>query len=771
MNYIQIGIFFLQGTLIALLLLFLFNLRKKLGIGLLFACLGLFQFMQVFLSSTVYVKIANNLLVSPGSSVFFTASLFAILLIYIKEDASETRKIIYALLITNIAIAVLITTFNWNIEDPSTYNPLNVTTNLFDNSAWVLLVGTIALFLDALLIIIVYEYISKRLPFLFWNICLTMLIAITFDTFFFSLISFFKSKQLGVIITSGLISKGVFTIFYSILFYIYLKFFETKEYDTHYFKIKDLFKTLTYRQKFEMARLDVIKTSEEIRKNEIKYQTLTNISPVGVFHTREDGYTTFVNPKWCEISGMTEKDALGSGWLKSVHPDDVKNIKTNWELATLQKQKSNTEYRFLLKDGSIKWVLGQAVPEYNSQQEIIGYVGTITDITEIKLYQQEQIKLKEKAEESNRLKSAFLANMSHEIRTPMNGILGFTGLLQDEKISIEKQQKYLEVIEKSGKRMLNLIDDIISISKIESGIVSITTEEFNINEHLAYELRFFKPEAEAKGLQLTMHTALPTNEAFIKLDKEKFVSVLTNLIKNAIKYTEKGSIDFGYIQTKNTLEFYVKDTGIGVPIYKQDAIFERFIQADIDDKMARQGIGLGLSISKAYIQLLGGKLWLESVENEGSTFYFSIPNNSTIGENNNSIQQHFNTNIEQEVKKIKVLIVEDDETSKLLLQILFLNLTCEVLHVKSGIEAIKTCKENPDINLILMDIRLPKMDGYEATKQIRTFNKNVIIIAQTAHALTGDKEKSLKAGCNEYLTKPIIKDDLLKIIKRYFVTL
>ena len=628
MNYSQIGIFFLQGSLVSILILFLFNLRKKLGIGLLFACLGLFQFMQVFLSSTVYVKIAKNLLVSPGSSVLFTATLFAILLIYIKEDASETRKIIYALLITNIAMSLLLKTFSWSLEDPTTYNPLNISTIIFNNNAWVLFVGTLTLFLDSILIIIIYEFISKHLSKLFLNICLTMFLVVCFDAIFFSIFSFWNNDQLGVIITSSLISKSVFTVFYSIIFYFYLKFFETKEYDTHYFKIKDLFQTLTYKQKFEIARLDVIKTSEEVKINEIKYQTLTNISPVGVFHTRNDGYTTFVNPRWCEISGLSANEALGSGWLKSVHPDDIETIKTNWGKATLQKLKSKTEYRFLLKDGSIKWVLGQAVPEYDSQNKIIGYVGTITDITEIKIYQQEQIKLKEKAEESNRLKSAFLANMSHEIRTPMNGILGFTGLLQNKNLSSDKQKTYLKVIEKSGKRMLNLINDIISISKIESGTVSMNTEELNINEQMEYEFTFFKQEAEDKGIHLSFKTALSSQDSIIKIDKEKFVSILTNLIKNAIKYSDNGSIEFGYTKKIKTLEFYVKDQGIGIPIDKQKAVFERFIQADIDDKMAREGIGLGLSISKAYTKLLNGKLWVESTENIGSTFYFSIPYNN-----------------------------------------------------------------------------------------------------------------------------------------------
>ncbi|MBI9039538.1 MAG: PAS domain S-box protein, partial [Bacteroidales bacterium] len=414
--------------------------------------------MQVFLASTVYVEIAQNFLVSPGSSVLFTASLFAVLIIYIKEDASETRKIIYALLITNIIMSLLIESFGWNIKESSTYNPFNISTNLFDNSAWVLFVGTVALFLDSLLIIIIYEFISRYLTRLFLQICSTMLIVVSFDTFFFSILAFWNYNNLNTILVSGLISKGVFVIFYSIIFSIYLRYFDTKQFNTNYFKINDVFKPLTYRQKFEIVSLDAIKSSEEVKLKENKYQTLTNISPVGIFHTRVDGYTTFVNPKWCEISGLSMNEALGNGWLKAVHPDDIEQIKNEWELATIQKRKSESQYRFLLIDGSIKWVLGRAVPEFNNQNQIIGYIGTITDITDLKQYQHEQITLRKKAEESDRLKTAFLCNMSHEIRTPMNGILGFAGLLKEPHLTDKEQQEYIQLIEKSGARMLNIIN-------------------------------------------------------------------------------------------------------------------------------------------------------------------------------------------------------------------------------------------------------------------------------------------------------------------------
>jgi signal transduction histidine kinase len=215
--------------------------------------------------------------------------------------------------------------------------------------------------------------------------------------------------------------------------------------------------------------------------------------------------------------------------------------------------------------------------------------------------------------------------MSHEIRTPMNGILGFAELLKEPNLTGEEHDMYLEIIEKSGVRMLNIINDIVSISKIEAGLMKLNWEESNINEQIDFIYTFFKPEVEGKKMVFSCHKGLPSNEALIKTDREKLYAILTNLVKNGIKYSEKGSIELGYTKEENHLEFYVKDTGIGIPEYRQDAIFERFIQADIADKMAQQGAGLGLSISKAYVEMMGGKIWVDSEIGKGSTFYFTLP--------------------------------------------------------------------------------------------------------------------------------------------------
>ena len=237
---------------------------------------------------------------------------------------------------------------------------------------------------------------------------------------------------------------------------------------------------------------------------------------------------------------------------------------------------------------------------------------------------------KEKAEESDKLKSAFLANMYHEIRTPMNGILGFADLLKEPGLKSEKQQKYIKVLEKSGTRLLNTINDIIDISKIHSGQVKVNLSETNINKQIEKIYNFFKPEADSKGINFVYKNSLPTKEAYFLTDCEKIYTVLIHLVKNAIKYTDKGSIEFGYggiksATSRTQLLFFVKDTGIGVPKNRNEAIFENFIQADIDDKMALQGNGLGLSITKAYVELLEGKIWAESNEGRGAKFYFTLP--------------------------------------------------------------------------------------------------------------------------------------------------
>ena len=297
---------------------------------------------------------------------------------------------------------------------------------------------------------------------------------------------------------------------------------------------------------------------------------------------------------------------------------------------------NSIESLLVTKDGrTIPFYLTGNRFEANNQ---LYYLGFGIDITEQKQMESELINAKERAEESDRLKSAFLANMSHEIRTPMNGILGFANLLKEPGLTGEEQQNYLSIIEKSGARMLNIINEIIDISKIESGQMLISYSNTNINKQVDDLFSFFKPDANSKSIEITYLKSLPGNNAIVQTDSEKLYAILSNLIKNAIKYTNSGSIEFGYtvIESEKSvslkrkpasmlLEYYVKDTGIGISKDRQEAVFERFVQADIEDKMARQGAGLGLTISRAYVEMLGGKIWVESEPGKGTVFYFTSP--------------------------------------------------------------------------------------------------------------------------------------------------
>ncbi|KAA1245998.1 histidine kinase dimerization/phospho-acceptor domain-containing protein [Aquimarina sp. RZ0] len=617
-NFYQLSIFLLQGFVVSLMILVLFHLRKIFGFGLLYTTIGMFQFMQVFMASTVYFEISKDMLISPGSSILFSASLFTILLFYIKEDATITRRLIYGLVIANIALSILLVFFRINIEGANMYNTFNISIDFFNTNVYILFFGTFMLFVDSILIIFVFEFISKYISNLFLRICLTMILILGLDAIIFSLGSFWNSENLQNILLYGIVSKGVAAIYFSILFTIYLRYFQQDIYDSKYATFKDVYHSLTYRQKLEEAE-KVIQISEN------RYQTLTDISPVGVFMTEANGKTTFVNKKWCEISGLSYEEALDDGWLDAVHPEDREKLKSGWYDDAGKRDSSHAKYRFLRSDGTIKWVLGQAIPEYNEKNQIIGYVGTTTDITELKLYEIELNKMKDKAEESDRLKSAFLANMSHEIRTPMNGIMGFAELLKEPVLTGDEQKLYIDLIEESGARMLNIIRDIIDISKIESGQVKIFLSDVNINEQVEYLYHFFKPEADRKELQLSFCNSLENELAIIKTDKEKFNAILTNLVKNAIKYTHEGSISFGYQKKGEFLQFFIKDTGIGIAENRQKAIFERFVQADIHNNYAIEGAGIGLSIAKAFTEILEGKIWLKSIKDTGSTFYFTIP--------------------------------------------------------------------------------------------------------------------------------------------------
>ena len=514
-------------------------------------------------------------------------------------------------------------------------------------------------------------------------------------------------------------------------------------------------------------------------------------SKVSVLITNNNGIIEYANPYFTQLSGYTSEEYIGQNpsVLKSgFHTTSF--YAEFWE--TIKSGKTwEGEFYNLKKDGTYYWENAIVSPIQNDENVITHFVAIKTDITAAKQMLEDLKTAKEKAEENERLKSAFLANMSHEIRTPMNGILGFAGLLKEPKLSGEEQQEYIGIIEKSGVRMLNIINDVIAISKVESGQMKTFVSPTNVNEQIQYIYNFFKPEAEQKGIHIVFKNSLTDKEVIVKTDKEKLYAILTNLVKNAIKFSDSGTIEIGYkrrekarlvsipaepgraslVSVPSELEFFVKDNGVGIPKDRMEAIFDRFVQADIGDKRAFQGAGLGLSISKAYVEMLGGKIWVESEEGKGSGFHFTIPYNNEPEVANAVTGEVPADSIENKPNPktpgFKILIAEDDEISGMLISMAIKTFGKNVLKTSTGIETVEVCRNNPDLDFVLMDIKMPEMDGYEATRQIRQFNNEVIIIAQTAYALTGDREKALEAGCNDYIAKPFGQSSLTALMKKH----
>ena len=512
----------------------------------------------------------------------------------------------------------------------------------------------------------------------------------------------------------------------------------------------------------------------ERKRTEEKIRQLSQAveqSPVAIIITNTKGKIEYANPKFIETSGYTLEEVIHQNprILKSGHtsPNEYKDL---WQTISSGKE-WHGEFHNKKKDGSLYWESASISPIVNSEGKITHFIAIKEDITNRKNAEKDLIKAKLRAEESDRLKLAFLANMSHEIRTPMNGILGFTELLKAPNLGGEEQQEYIRIIEKSGIRMLNIINDIINISKVESGQIEISLSETNLNEQIEYLYTFFKPESKQKGLLLSITKKLAATESIITTDREKVYAILTNLVKNAVKFTDSGFIEFGCSKKGNFIEFYIKDSGFGISESQKKIIFERFRRGNETITRTHEGSGLGLAISKAYVEILGGKIWVESEQGKGSTFYFTIPANTKLKSLEKVPAKSKSSSEEKEenqIKDLKVLIVEDDEISKLLITIAVKKFSKEILKVGTGFEAIEACRNNPDIDLVMMDINMPEMGGYEATEQIRKFNKDVVIIAQTANGMQSDRDEAIAAGCTDYVSKPVNIASLSALIHKYF---
>ncbi len=373
---------------------------------------------------------------------------------------------------------------------------------------------------------------------------------------------------------------------------------------------------------------------------------------------------------------------------------------------------------------------------------------------------------KEKAEESDRLKSAFLNNISHEIRTPLNAIVGFTGLLDQPNLSSEEKEQFYNVIVQSNNQLLSIINDIINISQIESNQIVLSERRTNLNQIIKNLYSQFLPEAKKKKIDLIIDPELPATSTFIIADENKLEQVLTNLLNNALKFTNEGSVRFGYRLDGELLEFFVRDTGIGITETEQPKVFEPFYQVERSHTKIYGGTGLGLPISKAYVRLMGGKFSLQSSPDQGSLFSFTLPYKKCPESFETAAQDQISQ--KQGSGKAKTILIAEAEYSNFaLITSMLRKSNYKFIHASNGQEAIDILGSNRQIDLVIMDLKLPVKSGLEAASEILKKNSCIPVIAQTSYIKADDMAKAFECGCVDYISKPYDKDTLLSVIEKY----
>lgn len=372
----------------------------------------------------------------------------------------------------------------------------------------------------------------------------------------------------------------------------------------------------------------------------------------------------------------------------------------------------------------------------------------------------------QKAEESNRLKTVFLQNIAHEIRTPMNGIFGFMDLLRNPHINSTERETYYDVVQQSGLRLLDTINDLMEISKIETEQNNVNYSVFDIDILMKSFLGQFKPKTDKKAIELNYSGKIHDEDAIIKCDKNKISVILKNLIDNAVKFTYTGQIEYGNWIDKKNLMLYVKDSGIGIPKDMENVIYDRFVHANLEITRPNEGLGIGLSIVKAHVEALGGQIQVESTIDNGTSFIISIPYNKAsivIPTNSTNKAASFLPT------DITILIVDDVNINLMVLDYMLKGGNRKLIRANDGESAIKEAMNDPALSIIFMDLKMPGIGGLEATREIRKFNKTVPIIALTAYDFAENQKAAYNAGCNGYLTKPIIKDELFMLINKYIL--
>jgi len=503
------------------------------------------------------------------------------------------------------------------------------------------------------------------------------------------------------------------------------------------------------------------------------FEGLFEASLDAVAYTDSNGSIISINPAFTRLFGYPPSEIIGRSIDEKLTNQDLLDEALTITRNAMAGKTSDTETHRVHKDGHLVDVSVTVTP-VRVGEEFVGASVIYHDITERIRILKEMNNAKQKADESDILKSAFLSNMSHEIRTPMNAIIGFSTLLSDPSVNEEERQEFITIIKDRGSDLMRIMDDIIDIAKIEAGQVKIEIRECKVNALLS-SIYITMNDVRKKYLKTNIDLVLKpfsiNNEFTIMTDGNRLRQVLINIVENSFKFTEQGFVEFGYgFKTDEKagpfIEFFVRDTGIGISKDKHQLVFERFRQVDDSSTRKYGGTGLGLTICKNLMTLLNGSIRIDSEQGQGATFFISLPLTSIPGSETVKPAPKQISEYSGILSDKILLVVEDEDSNYFLLERILKRTDAKIIWAKNGLDAVRIAEQG-NINMILMDIRMPVMDGYEATESIRKFNKTIPIIAQTAYALKGEKERSISAGCNGYISKPIDPKELLATMLRF----
>ncbi|NOQ23887.1 MAG: PAS domain S-box protein [Bacteroidales bacterium] len=511
------------------------------------------------------------------------------------------------------------------------------------------------------------------------------------------------------------------------------------------------------------ASIQKTKSEEAFKIERAYFKELFDNSPEAIAIVDNSSIIININNEFTKLFGYTKDEAVNSTIEDLISTPESKDEAQNITIEVSKGKVVKTYTKRKKKDGSIVDVSLWGTPVMLDKGQLAVYA-IFRDISERIEYENRLEKAKIKAEESDKLKTAFLTNMSHEIRTPMNAIIGFSELISDPGTDKETQKEFTEQIYNSSNMLLQLIEDIIDVSQLDSGNIKLNKKSVNISSLLTdLHSKYEKEKEKKKNIELLLHNPFGDSMAYIECDAYRFFQIFSNLLNNAFKYTNSGFIEYGFdINQKDEPVFYVRDTGIGIPEDKSESIFDHFTKIE-DKKILYRGTGIGLTITKKLVNLLGGKIWVESNLDIGSIFYFTLPGKVILQEASNSKSAkhtHYNW-----IGK-RFLVAEDDDINFAVVKASLTNTHANIQRVMTGEHAVQKCL-NENFDIILMDLKMPVLSGIEATKQIRKFNSKIPILAQTAFIHNNEKDLCLMAGCNEYITKPTKAYVLLDIINKY----